>query len=962
MGQSPTPDPSWKGLPPWLFFAFLVFGPPAALVAFTRTVTQNPLLIALIVFGYWVLLFLGHLARKIWQQLEEPFIEHIARWITIRAQEVTSRYYRQYFYYVEAEHQIFDMKGLSTRTAHDLALERVFVDLLIHPLPPHQANTDPIRLPEALQGAHSIWEYLSNPMLANPHLVILGAPGSGKTTLLKHLALTLAQPKKSRRRLTSHFFPILLFLRDHAQTIADQPNFSLAEAVEEHIQRKWQQTIPSSWIHRSLERGKCLILLDGLDEVANNSTRRKVVDWVGRQLVAYGHNHFVLTSRPYGYRENPLDGVTVLDVQPFTPDQIERFIQNWYLANELKSWGKDDASVHMQAREGTQDLLKRLHQAPALLSLAVNPLLLTMIATVHRYRGSLPGKRVDLYAEICEVFLGKRHEARGIIDELSPTQKRLVLQPLAYSMMQQGTREISYEEALKVIEPALMQVNTQMQTADFLRLIENASGLLLEKKPGLYGFAHLTFQEYLTAVHIKEDGVEHVLTDQVTNSWWHETIRLYCAQADATAVIQACLAGSPPSVETLVLAYECDEEKLKLQPQIQAQLNAILKTGIEDADPERRRVIAEVLLTRRLRQMIPLQQEAYIDTSLITCAEYQVFLDEQRAQNLYHQPDHWTTFSVPKGSGSTPVLGVRHSDAKAFCEWLTARDREGWRYRLPRTGEERPVEERELWKGLNAETGYWTVDEPRFEWVQGKVPANFQQLLGFDPALISDLAFNHDSDYVFVGDLIRSLNYGLAHAPDLAHALGDALPSADALNLNDYTRYHLAPDLDLARTRARNFGSANALDLDCARARAYDLARDLAHACARARALDSAHALDSTRNSIQALARAHDLAHDLAHALDSARDNVLACTLACTLPSTLANAYTSVHAIGTRASARDLARTGDLVRDLADALDSARALYVTLHRLQRRIAGDCPAYEGVLLVKERQQRNSSAEV
>ena len=82
---------------------------------------------------------------------------------------------------------------------------------------------------------------------------------------------------------------------------------------------------------------------------------------------------------------------------------------------------RDDPGVRMTAQEGGDDLLQRLRKTPALSDLAVNPLLLTMIATVHRYRSSLLGRRVELYAEICEVFLGKRQQARGMELDLTPS-------------------------------------------------------------------------------------------------------------------------------------------------------------------------------------------------------------------------------------------------------------------------------------------------------------------------------------------------------------------------------------------------------------------------------------------------------------------------------------------------------------------------------------------------------------
>ncbi|MCA9931692.1 MAG: hypothetical protein KC419_24585, partial [Anaerolineales bacterium] len=127
---------------------------------------------------------------------------------------------------------------------------------------------------------------------------------------------------------------------------------------------------------------------------------------------------------------------------PFSIMQVEQFVHRWYLANEIMSAQREDPGVQMEARSGAEDLLMRLRRAHVLLDMAVNPLLLTMIATVHRYRSSLPGRRVELYAEICEVFLGKRQQARGLAFDLTPAQKQRVLQPLAYHMMHEKQREI----------------------------------------------------------------------------------------------------------------------------------------------------------------------------------------------------------------------------------------------------------------------------------------------------------------------------------------------------------------------------------------------------------------------------------------------------------------------------------------------------------------------------------------
>jgi predicted NACHT family NTPase len=418
--------------------------------------------------------------------------------------------------------------------------------------------------------------------------------------LFKHIALTLAAPQNRRRKLGApDLLPILLFLRDHGQAIKENKSIPLAQLVREQLAGRQAPLPPAGWLEKQLETGKCLILLDGLDEVADAQTRKQVVTWVEQCMAACGKNRFLVSSRPHGYRSNPIEGVTVLQVRPFTGRQVEQFVHNWYLANEIMSAQKDDPGVREEARRGALDLLGRIRSTNTLAELAVNPLLLTMIAAVHRYRSSLPGRRVELYAEIFEVFLGKRQQARGLTLDLTPAQKIRVLRALAYAMMEKQARVIDCAEALRIMSKPLAAVSPKTSGEEFLKDVENTSGLLVEFESGRYSFSHLTFQEYLASVHIIEARLENEMLKRVDSPWWNESIRLYCAQADASQVVEACLDSS--DISALSLAMECMDEAREVSPETRAHYDEVMEKGVEDSDPQRRKLIAAAWLKRRTR-------------------------------------------------------------------------------------------------------------------------------------------------------------------------------------------------------------------------------------------------------------------------------------------------------------------------------------------------------------------------
>ncbi|MEP7135090.1 MAG: NACHT domain-containing protein [Chloroflexota bacterium] len=649
-------------------------------------------------------LFLYKVFIKIADRWIGRTVDNVDSWL----QTMFSGFRKKYFRHLIFRHRDFDVKGLSTQGVFTLDLERIFVELIVSPQAYHRVSanilaTSPVELPK---GSRMIWDYLRSKNTAGTKLVILGAPGSGKTTLLKNVALVLAGSRKQKKQ-TGNKLPILLFLREHTEAIIGNPNVRLPEIIRLALE-KYQIAPPPQWFENYLQSGACIVMLDGLDEVAEADVRRRVVAWVEKQMVTYPNNHFIVTSRPFGYRENQLNGVSVLEVLPFNIKQVKQFIDNWYLANEIQSHQKDDEGVRIKAREGADDLFMRLRKTTILLDLAVNPLLLTMIATVHRYRSSLPGRRVELYKEICEVFLGKRQGARGLELPLTPAQKQSILQPLAYYMMCNHMREIDRRSALAVFGERLKLVSPQSTGEEFLQMVENLSGLLLERENGIYGFAHKTFQEYLASVHIIEQGLEKELVSHIEDGWWHECIRLYTAQADATSVIEACIAENPPSANALTLAIACEDEAREVHPNTRRKLERVLLDGVESRNLETRNIVGEALLTLNIRDMTRLDDNTYIGKRFVNHAEYQLFLNDVIRQKKNCQPDQWLGREFPTSLGLQPIAGVRAEDGIEFCNWLTQRESGEWHFRLP-TQNEIALSNADIQKDYN----YWVVADAK---------------------------------------------------------------------------------------------------------------------------------------------------------------------------------------------------------------------------------------------------------
>lgn len=670
--------------------AFLLLAgvaPPVAGLAIFGVPAEANLTLALTALGvYEVLLVALGIAGSIFTDLQGRWTSRLTDHLDSALQRRFSRFRRRYIRYLATSSKHVDVRGLQTLGDYTFTLEQVFVRLRLDRSLTHSLSKNPVELTSANRtGVKDVWHWIEEVRAEHVPLAIIGPPGSGKTTLLKHICYSAATNRASRqhRRTRSRQVPILVELRSQQSLFLETKLPTLVEVLRSAIPEDLRE--PPKWFEKQLRAGNVVVLLDGIDEISDDITRRTLTTWVNKQQQLYQTTLFVLTSRPFGYEENPIEVATVVEALPFTTDQIDEFLDRWYLATCIRRFDGDNSSARAAARRGSSDLRKRLNRTQALRDLAVNPLLLTMLANVHEYRDALPGSRAELYKEVCEVFLGKRQQLRGLEISMTAPKKQLILESLAYQMMLAERHEVTLEEASGHIGQVLSRVASGHSSDEFMRQVEESSGLLVELESGTFAFAHPTFQEYLAAIHIRSnsgpansDLIAH-LCSRVADSWWSEVIRLYVAQGDATPVLQALLDIGNLSPTQIAFAIECLSESREVDSTVRERVEMLVNSAELRFDPAARLEASKASLIVGLRESVRLSDTESLILRPVTCLQYQSFIDSTATQ----APIHWFEQIFPLGAGHGPAGGMTPRDAADCVQWISSVLDDGATYRLP---------------------------------------------------------------------------------------------------------------------------------------------------------------------------------------------------------------------------------------------------------------------------------------
>ncbi|MCB8978649.1 MAG: hypothetical protein H6657_14610 [Ardenticatenaceae bacterium] len=373
--------------------------------------------------------------------------------------------------------------------------------------------------------------------------------------------------------------PILLRISEFADARYENPNLLLSDFLGHHSwlgqiptfgennQELQGEKVPPSQLNilikQYLKQGNAIILLDGLDEISAVDNRADVVraveqfirDWVVSPIEKVrfnefanlsptapsnypsirGGNQIIVTSRIAGYHAAPLSGqVAHFTIDPMSNAAVNRFCDNWMHAIFENKEIAARQSKALQAEIHNPD-------KPGVRELASNPLLLTVLALIfHNSEARLPSQRVTLYQMSVE-HLTKVWRQRG--HELNDGEVTYVLAHIAYFIHENySTGLIEESEIRDQVSKSLASYRnipfsnvppSFIENVDnFIKILREEVGLIAARGEYLYGFLHLSFQEYFAALYLiqNQNDASKKIIDKMDKPRWREPLLLALGQ------------------------------------------------------------------------------------------------------------------------------------------------------------------------------------------------------------------------------------------------------------------------------------------------------------------------------------------------------------------------------------------------------------------------------------------------
>ena len=396
-----------------------------------------------------------------------------------------------------------------------------------------------------------------------PYVVITGNPGSGKSTILKHMTLCMAGDMLGREdanldkfgfwvhpAYTPIFVELRALVRSAFPKLTDTVTLdTFFTYIQEQQLASYQAESYLEALKEQLRDGDAMIFLDGLDEVpdAAEAKRREQIKTLANLLkTTYPDCRIVVTSRPYAYAGDwSLDGFGEVRLSTLDSDRLEELALRLFRVELGQEGAEQEAEAFKEQMQSVPEELRS------------SPLFFTLMASIWMQNSQqaadqrLPVTKGAIYRECVNMLIERwtRKDAVGqsLIDliGISEDDLRQLLEHLAFRVHSNTGSVDDAEFAGGEIMNTVMELKLgRIDVWELLDALAQRAGVIYEKAPNLYQFAHRSFQEHLSACLLAGDLDRIIQLLQDDANLWRNVLELLPDELDAAqqqALIEALL-------------------------------------------------------------------------------------------------------------------------------------------------------------------------------------------------------------------------------------------------------------------------------------------------------------------------------------------------------------------------------------------------------------------------------------
>lgn len=300
--------------------------------------------------------------------------------------------------------------------------------------------------------------------VSEKRMILWGDAGTGKTTTLEFLAYQDAKEVAEGKGK----IPVIIYLGS-----ATNEHSSLIDYITKNL------NIDEFEVREFLRKGLINLYIDGFNEIPLTemnmlkSKRRREISEILRE---YPDSFIIITNRPQEGKE--FSGIPVFNLLKMNDKQIQEFINKNVIDENV-------SRIVNQALDQDENLRKMVSI----------PLILKSLIVIVKTFGEVPRREGQIIGKFLEALF-KREIQEKYDEYLDEKKMNLLLRRIGYETLENNHANsgVDEEQLLDIMNACQRDYNFKYDNLYALRLVVNLG--ILEKRDGLYVFAHQSYQDF----------------------------------------------------------------------------------------------------------------------------------------------------------------------------------------------------------------------------------------------------------------------------------------------------------------------------------------------------------------------------------------------------------------------------------------------------------------------------------